>query len=70
VYTILYAIPRTAMLGAIFLTAHLGGAVAIMIRANQPFLFPIIFGVFVWAGLFLRNEKLRTLIPVSNEINV
>lgn len=63
--TALYLIPRTAILGAILLTGYLGGATAIMVRTNTPYLFPIVFGVFVWVGIFLRNEKLRTLIPLN-----
>ena len=63
--TALYLIPRTAILGAILLTGYLGGATAIMVRTNTPYLFPIVFGVFVWVGIFLRNEKLRTLIPLK-----
>jgi len=64
--TILYIIPRLSILGAILLTGYLGGATSVMVRAMQPghpYIFPIIFGVLVWAGLFLRDEKLRTLIP-------
>jgi hypothetical protein len=63
--TVLYLIPRTAILGAILLTGYLGGATAVMVRADTPYFFPIIFGVFVWVGIFLRNEKLRTLIPLN-----
>jgi len=65
--TVLYAIPRTGVLGAILLTAYLGGATSVMVRADQPFFFPIVFGVLAWAGLFLRNEKLRALIPFNKE---
>ncbi|MHA4741818.1 DoxX family protein [Dyadobacter sp. MSC1_007] len=61
--TILYIIPRTAILGAILLTGYLGGAIAIMVRAGQPLYFAAVFGVLVWAGLYLRDEKLRKLIP-------
>lgn len=61
--TILYIIPRTAILGAILLTGYLGGAVAIMVRAGQPLYFAAVFGVLVWAGLYLRDEKIRALIP-------
>ena len=67
VCTILYSIPQTSILGAILITGYLGGATAIMLRADaggHPYLFPIIFGIFIWAPLFLQNEKLRTLIPV------
>ncbi len=66
--TILYTIPRTAIIGAIFLTAYLGGAVAIMLRADMqghPYFFPIVFGILVWAGLYLQSEKLQTLIPTK-----
>jgi hypothetical protein len=64
--TVLYLIPPTAVLGAILLTGYLGGAVATHVRAGQgPFeiLFPVIFGAILWSGLFLRDERLRALIP-------
>lgn len=64
--TILYAIPRTAVLGAILLTGYLGGAVAVMIIANMPghpYAFPVVIGILMWAGRFLQDEKLRALIP-------
>jgi hypothetical protein len=63
---VLYAIPRTSILGAILLTGYLGGAVATHLRVRDPLfdtLFPIIFGVLVWAGLFLRDARVRALIP-------
>jgi len=63
VSTILYLIPRTAMLGAILLTGYLGGAIAIMVRADQSLYFALVFGILVWAGLYLRDEKIRSLIP-------
>jgi len=64
--TILYLVPRTAVLGAILLTGYLGGAVATHVRAGQgPFeiLFPVLFGVLLWGGLVLRDERLRAVIP-------
>ncbi|HEV9037283.1 MAG TPA: DoxX family protein [Puia sp.] len=64
VSTILYAIPRTAALGAILLTAYLGGAVAASIMSHYPFIFPIIFDVIVWLALWLRDEKLSSHLPV------
>jgi uncharacterized BrkB/YihY/UPF0761 family membrane protein len=67
VSTIFYIIPRTVILGAILLTAYLGGATAIMVRVGEPFFFPVIFGVLVWGAIFLRDEKLRTLIPFRKE---
>ena len=67
--TILYAIPRTAVLGAILLTGYLGGAVATHVRAGGTafeILFPVIFGVLVWGGIYLRDERLRALIPLRS----
>jgi hypothetical protein len=64
--TILYLIPRTAILGAILLTGYLGGAVATHVRVGEgafPVLFPVIMGVLLWGGLWLRDDRLRTLIP-------
>jgi hypothetical protein len=62
VSSILYLVPRTAILGAILLTGYLGGAVATQVRAEDPwFLFPILFGVLVWGGLYLRDPRVRAL---------
>lgn len=67
VSTVIYAIPRTSVLGAILLTGYLGGATATQVRVQDPwFLFPVGFGVLVWAGLFLRDERLRTIIPLRS----
>ena len=67
---ILYVIPRTAVLGAIFLTGYLGGAVATHVRAGDPLfshiLFPVYFGILVWGGLYLREERLRALISLRS----
>lgn len=60
--TILYAIPRTTLFGAILLTAYLGGATASNILAGYNFIFPIIFGLLIWAGLGLTHSRHRTLI--------
>lgn len=60
--TILYIIPMTAALGALLITAYLGGAVAIMLRAGAPFSFPIIFGVLTWAGIYLREPRIRGIL--------
>jgi len=67
VCTALYVFPRTSVLGAILLTAHLGGAVAANVRVGSPIFntsFPVIFGMLVWLGLFLRESRLRALIPL------
>jgi DoxX-like family len=65
--TILYLLPMTSILGAILLTGYLGGAVATHLRAGSgafPILFPVILGTLLWAGLYLRETRLRALIPV------
>ncbi len=61
--TALYAVPRTAILGAILLTGYLGGAVATQVRVEDPwFLFPAFVGVLAWGGLYLRDERVRALV--------
>ena len=62
--TLIYVIPRTAVLGAILLTGYLGGAVATHVRIGDPFIAPIIIGVLVWGGLWLRDARLRALAPM------
>ncbi len=65
----LAAIPQTAVLGAILLTGYLGGAIATHVRAgSEPFsiVFPIILGVLLWGGLYLRDARLRALIPLRS----
>lgn len=64
VATILYAIPKTTVLGAILLTGHLGGAIATHVRISDPFVAPVVLGILVWAGLFLRDERVRALLPL------
>ena len=61
---ILYAIPRTAVLGAVLLTGYLGGAVATHVHASESWVFPVIFGVLVWLGLYLRDARVRDLLPL------
>ena len=61
---ILYAIPQTSVLGAVILTGYLGGATATHVRVGDPFFAPVILGVLVWAGLFLRDARLRALLPL------
>ena len=65
--TVLYAIPRTAVLGAVLMTGYLGGAVAIQMRAGSPgfeTVFPVILGVLAWGGVFLRVCGLRRVFPL------
>ena len=64
--TILYLIPRTAVLGAILLTGYLGGATATHVRIGEPFFMPVLVGVALWLGLYLREPRLRPLVPLRN----
>ena len=68
VCTMLYAFPRTSVLGAIFLTGYLGGAIASHVRLNDPLfthtLFGLYLGLLAWGGLYLRDARLRALIPL------
>jgi hypothetical protein len=61
---LLYVIPRTAVLGAMLVTAYLGGAVATHVRAAEPFVIPVLLGVAAWAGLYLRDRRLHPLLPL------
>lgn len=61
---LLFAIPRTAVLGAILITGYLGGAVATHVRVNDNFVAPLLLGVVAWAGLYLRDARLRALLPL------
>jgi len=62
---VLYAIPRTAVLGAILMTGLLGGATITNLRINDPsYPLPVILGLLAWGGLFLRDLRLRELIPL------
>lgn len=65
--TLLYAVPRTSILGAVLLTGYLGGAIATHVRAGSPLFSHILFGVYLgvllWGGLYLRHPSLRALLP-------
>jgi hypothetical protein len=66
---LLYVIPRTSVLGAVLLTGYLGGAVATNLRVGAPIfsntLFPVYVALFLWGGLVLRNDRLRTVFPLQ-----
>lgn len=66
VCTLLYLIPQTSILGAILLTGYLGGATASHVRVGDPFLTTVFLGVLVWLGLFLRDSRLRALLPLRS----
>jgi len=63
--TVAYLVPRTAMLGAILLSGYLGGGMAAHVRIGDwaVVLFPLILGILLWGGLYLREPRLRALIP-------
>ena len=63
---VVYVIPRTSVLGAILLTGYLGGATATHVRIGEPFFMPIVLGVLVWGRLYLRDDRLRALLPLRS----
>ena len=68
VCTVVYLLPQTAMLGAILLTGYLGGATATQVRIGDPTFFaPILCGILLWVGLFLRDPRLRVLVPLRSQ---
>ena len=65
VCTVLYLFPRTAVLGAVLLTGYLGGAVATHVRVEElSFVTPVLLGVVIWLGLYLRDRRVRDLLPL------
>ena len=65
VCALIYAFPRTAVLGAILLTGYFGGATLTHVRVGEPqFVIPVLVGVLVWLGIWLRDKRLRALIPL------
>lgn len=64
---ILFLIPRTAVLGAILVTGYFGGAIATHVRVSEPqFITPLICGILAWLGLYLRDRRVRALIPLRS----
>ncbi|MRG55010.1 DoxX family protein [Phyllobacterium sp. SYP-B3895] len=67
--TILYAVPQTSVLGAILLTGYMGGAIATQVRVGNPLFSHLLFGVYLglilWGGLYLRDPRLRKILPFS-----
>ena len=62
----LYLVPRTAVLGAILLTGYLGGAVNTNVRAGEPWFMAAVFGALVWLALYLRDARVRALMPLRS----
>ncbi len=72
VCTIIYVIPRTAVLGAVLLTGYLGGAVATHVRVGNgafPILFPVVVGALLWGGLYLRDKRIAELLPFRSQLS-
>jgi len=67
VITVMYLIPRTAVLGALLLTGYLGGAVAAHLRINEAWIVQFLLGVTIWGGLYFRDARIRELIPVFKD---
>jgi hypothetical protein len=63
---VLYLIPRTSILGVVLLTGYLGGAISQYTRMGEPFpvLVPLTTALFAWVGIYLREERLRSLLPL------
>jgi hypothetical protein len=64
--TLTCLIPRTAVLGAILVTGYMGGAVATHVRVGDPFFMQVLIGICIWAGLYLREPRLRPLLPLRS----
>ena len=64
---VVYVVPRTAVLGAILLTGYIGGAMLTHLRLGEPVYVHVVLGVLVWLGLFLREPRLRSLIPLRTK---
>jgi hypothetical protein len=67
---VLYVIPPTAVLGAVLLTGYLGGAIATYVRMGEPYpvLVPLSTSLIAWAGIYLRDERLRSLLPLRRRV--
>lgn len=71
VCTVIYLVPRTSVLGAILLTGYLGGAIAAHVRIGNgfdEFVMPVMLGVLVWGGIFVRDSRLRVLLPLQSPL--
>lgn len=65
--TLIYLFPRTAVLGAILLTGYLGGAMEAHLRIGEPWVQQCLLGVVLWGGLFLRDRRVRELLPLMGK---
>ena len=65
---VLYLIPLTSVLGAILLTGYVGGAICTRLRIGDPFVMEIVLGVAIWLGLWLREARLSSLMPIRRRL--
>ncbi len=63
---LLYLVPHTAVLGAVLITGYLGGAIAVHLRLGEPVTIPLVLGIVAWAGLWLREPRLRRVLPLRS----
>ena len=63
---VIYLVPRTSALGAILLTGYMGGAILAHLRVGEPPVIPAVLGILVWLGLYLRDARLRALLPLRS----
>ena len=61
---VLYLIPLVSVLGAILLTGYIGGAISTHLRIGEPVVMQVVFGVLIWGGLYLREPRLREILPI------
>ena len=64
--TVIYLVPRTSVIGAILLTGYLGGAIQSHLRVGDPYYTQIILGILLWGGLWLRDPRLKALLPLKS----
>jgi hypothetical protein len=67
VCVIIYLVPRTSIMGAILTTGYFGGAIATNLRLGESFLLPLMAGMMIWGGLYLRDQRVRALIPLRRQ---
>ena len=67
VCAVIYLLPCTCILGAILTTGYFGGAIATNMRLGESFLLPLMAGVMIWGGLYLRDQRVRAIIPLRRQ---
>lgn len=67
---VLFVIPRTTVLGAVLITGYMGGAMATHVRVDEPWVVQFLVGVVAWVSVFLREPRLRSLLPIRRSVKV